>query len=309
MKAIRSWCEELAPDAVVVTGRQPQFSVAKGLSYSGRIDEDMRQFRKEVDDLIDSSTVEQIVGKHIGELYRSVVDTMVDPILDSAVMNVFRLWRSGEIPKLADVDARLQVEIEHYLRSDEAQRLLTGVISRWLRPVAYELEDFTMPICVRHNVPFRALNLTSYLSLSDVDIQIDTKNIFALDEITWMINAIISVIVGLLCGGSGIALIAGGLKGIVAGTVLSLMILVLGQERMEEHMMNISIPKPMRRLVTENQFRNRIHRASPEVKQKFYDSLEKEKNEEISTRMTEEISQQIEQCLGKMAQIVEIPLG
>lgn len=309
MEAIRSWCEKMAPDAVVVTGRQPQFSVAKGLAYSGRIDEDMKQFRKEVSDLIDSSTVEQIVGKQIDGLYRQIVDTMVDPILDSAVMTVFLRWREGEVPKLTDVDAQLQEEIEHYLRSDDAQRLLAGVIAKWLRPIAYELEDYTMPICARHNVPYRALNLTSYLSLTDVDIQIDTRNIFAVDEITWLINAIISVIVGLLCGGSGIALIAGGLKGIVAGTVLSLMILVLGQDYMEEHMMNIRIPKPIRKLVTKKQFESRIHRTAPEVKARFYESLEKVKNEEISTRMTDEISRQIEQCLGRMAEIVEIPLG
>ena len=41
----------------------------------------------------------------------------------------------------------------------------------------------------------------------------------------------------------------------------------------------------------------------------FLESLEKEKNTEITARLTEEISGQIEQCLTKMAEIVEIPLG
>ena len=45
------------------------------------------------------------------------------------------------------------------------------------------------------------------------------------------------------------------------------------------------------------------------MRAKFLDSLEKEKNEEISRRLTSEISGQIEQCLGRMAEIVEIPLG
>ena len=44
------------------------------------------------------------------------------------------------------------------------------------------------------------------------------------------------------------------------------------------------------------------------LKANFYESLEEEKNEEITSRMVEEISQQIEQCLTKMAEIVEIPL-
>jgi predicted XRE-type DNA-binding protein len=45
-----------------------------------------------------------------------------------------------------------------------------------------------------------------------------------------------------------------------------------------------------------------------EVKTSFYSSLENEKNAEISSRLVSEITQQIEQCLTKMAQIVEIPL-
>ena len=176
-------------------------------------------------------------------------------------------------------------------------------------PVAYELEEYTMPICVRHNVPYRALNLTSYLSLSEIDIRVDARNIFAIEQITWMINAIISILVGLLCGGSGIALIAGGLKGIAAGAILSLGVLLLGREHMEKGMMDLNLPKPLRRIITRSAFAGRMRRISPEVKANFHKSLEKEKNEEISERLVREISDQIEECLTNMARVVEIPLG
>ncbi len=309
LPAIRTWCQEAFPEAVVVTTSQPEFSVAGGLSHCGRIDEDMKQFRREVDDLIETSTVERIVSSHMEELYRSVVDTLTEPILETAAMNVFDRWRSGEISRLSEIDEELRSEIEHYLRSEEAQKLLGGVVSSWLRQAAYELEEYTMPICVRHNVPYRALNLTSYLSLSDIDIRIDTKDIFAIEQITWLINTIITILVSLLCGGSGVALIAGGLKGILAGAILSLGVLLIGQEHLESRMMDLNIPKPLRRLITRNAFGNRIHRISSEVRANFYASLEKEKNEEITARLAEEISEQIEECLKKMAQVVEIPLG
>ena len=67
-----------------------------------------------------------------------------------------------------------------------------------------------MPICVRHNVPYKAMSLNSYFSLSDIDIRIDAKEVFAVEGFTWLINAIISIIVGLVCGGSGLAIISGG---------------------------------------------------------------------------------------------------
>jgi hypothetical protein len=39
MPALRAWCRETFPDAVVITGAEPEFSVSRGLAYSGRIDE------------------------------------------------------------------------------------------------------------------------------------------------------------------------------------------------------------------------------------------------------------------------------
>ena len=137
----------------------------------------------------------------------------------------------------------------------------------------------------------------------------DARNIFAIEQITWMINAIISILVGLLCGGSGIALIAGGLKGIAAGAILSLGVLLIGREHMEKRMMDLNLPRPLRRIITRTAFAARMRRIGPEVKANFHKSLEREKNEEITQRLTDEISAQIEQCLTRMAEVVELPLG
>ena len=41
----------------------------------------------------------------------------------------------------------------------------------------------------------------------------------------------------------------------------------------------------------------------------FIRHLENEKNEEITERLVKEISEQIEVCLTKMAEVVEIPLA
>ena len=178
LPAIGKWCQEAFPQAVVITTPQPEFSVARGLAHCGRIDEDIRAFRKEVDDLIETSTVESIVAGHMGDLYRRIADALVDPIMEQPVMNVFDRWRSGQISRLSEIDEELAEEIEHFLRGEDAQKILVETISSWLSPVAYELEEYTMPICVRHNVPYRALNLNSYLSLTDIDIRIDTKDMF-----------------------------------------------------------------------------------------------------------------------------------
>ncbi len=308
LPAIRDWCEKVYPEAVIITGAEPEFSVSRGLAWSGRIDEELREFRKEVEELIDSSAVERIVEGRIDDLYHRIVDAMVEPILRRVALPVFDRWRNDDIRKLSDIDQIVQKEIEAWLHSDEAQQLLVKPIAEWLKPVAYDVEEKTMPICVRHNVPYKAMSLNSYFSLSDIDIRIDAKEVFAVEGLTWLINTIISIIVGLVCGGSGLAIISSGISGIVAGAILSLLILFLGKEKMQEVFMNADIPRPMRKLVPRGHFEARIDRMTEEVKSSFYSNLENEKNAEITERMAAEISQQIEQCLAKMAEVVEIPL-
>ena len=309
MPALRDWCREAFPEAIVITGAEPEFSVSRGLAYSGRIDEEIRAFRQEVRDLVDSSVVEHIVGEHVEDLFHRTVDTLVEPILRNAAIPVFERWRNGEIRRLSDVDGEMERAIDEWLHSRDAAELLIKPITAWLRPVAYRLEEHTMPICVRHNVPYRALSLTSYLSLAEIDVHINARDVFAVEELTWMVNAIISILVGLLCGGSGIALISSGISGIIAGAMLTLLVLFLGREKMESAVMHMDIPGIRRKLVPHGYFESRMEKISGEIKKTCFETMEREKSEEVTRRMITEISGQIEECLMRMAEVVEIPLG
>ncbi len=309
LPAVRKWCMEAFPDSVIITGAEPEFSVSRGLAYCGRIDDELRDFRREIEELKASGVIEDIVASEIDSLYRSAVETLVEPILENAGMTVFERWRSGEIRRLSDTDDALKEEITAYLRSDEARELLIKPISSWLNLVADKLEEYTVPICIRHNVPYTALSLNSYLNASDIDIRLDAKNMFAVQEITLMIDSIISILVGLICGGSGIAVISAGPNGIIAGALVSLLVLILGKKKMEKALLDLSLPVPVRKLITESAFRSRLGMIAGSVKKDLLRSFEEDKNEEITGRMVDEIAAQIEECLTKMAEVVEIPLG
>lgn len=309
MPALREWCREAFPEAIVITGAEPEYSVSRGLAYSGRVDEEIRAFRQEVRDLVESSTVERIVEEHVEDLFHRTVDTLVEPILRNAAIPVFERWRNGEIRRLSDIDGEMEREIDAWLHSPEAAELLVKPITAWLRPVAYRLEDYTMPICVRHNVPYRALSLTSYLSLAEIDVHVNARDVFAVEELTWMVNTIISILVGLLCGGSGIALISSGISGVIAGAMITLLLLFLGRDKMESAVMHMDFPSVVRKLIPRGYFESRMEKISGEVKKTCFETLEKDKSEEVSRRMISEISTQIEECLMRMAEVVEIPLG
>jgi hypothetical protein len=108
MPIVRRWCQAVFPDAVVIAGMQPEFSVARGLAWSGRIDEELREFRAELARLNETHVVEDIVSSNIDQLYKAAVDTLVEPIIEHVAMPVFERWRDGQIRRLSDTDQVLQ---------------------------------------------------------------------------------------------------------------------------------------------------------------------------------------------------------
>ncbi len=309
LPAIRSWCEDVFQDAVIINGAEPEFSVARGLSWCGRIDDDLREFRAELDNLRQSSVVEDIVKEQIPNLYEVIVETLVEPMIRESALPVFEQWRRGEIDKISETETHMQRLMEEFMRSDETKELLYRPITKWLRPIADRLETHIIPICIRHNVPYSAMSLKTYLSDTDINIQIDAKTIFGVEEFTLLIESIVSIVVGLICGGSGVALISAGLPGILIGFMASFAVLTLGKGKMEKMIENADIPKPLRKLLPRNFFEAKMGSIIGKVKNSLYLTLENEKGEEISERMVTEISEQIESCLIHMAEVVEIPLG
>ena len=172
-----------------------------------------------------------------------------------------------------------------------------------------ELESLTVPICIKHRVPYTALSLRSYLSADDIDIKVDAKNIFAVEEMTFLIDSIVTAIVAILISAIDLIPFMAGPEGVIIGVIASAVVLILGKDKMQDKLLTADIPKAIRKLVPKNTFKMRMDSICADVKETFYESLEKEKNDEITARMVEDISGQIEHTLVKMAEVVEIPLG
>lgn len=309
LPAIRDWCSSVFTSSVVISATDPEFSVARGLSYCGRIDEDLKEFKEELDELIESDAIEEIVSRNIPALYKSAVDTLVGPIVEKVAIPVFDRWRSGEIKRLADTDDFLQQEVAAFLRSDETRELLAGPITSWLRPVIEELESLTVPICLKHRVPYTALSLKSYLNADDIDIKVDAKDLFAVDEMTFLIDSIVTAVVAILIASIDLIPFMAGPEGVLIGVIASIVVLFLGKDKMQEKLLSADIPKPVRRLIPKGAFSSRAENIATDIKESFYETLKKEKNDEIRERMVSEITSQIETTLVKMAEVVEIPLG
>jgi len=261
MEEIRAWCQEVFPDAVIYSDREPEFSVARGLAWCGRIDDELRRFRADVDALIASNTVEKLVSARLNDLYRSALDALLDPLLENAVRPVLLDWKNGKIPRLSDMEAALQERIKLYLYSEEAKQCLYQPVTDWLLSVSEELEQYTSEICRRYRVPERSLGISSVLTASDFHLleKLEAKDVLAGDTLTWtavFVESIISILIAMLCGGSGVVLVAEGPVGMLVGFLLSFLVLLvshaMGKKVIDEKLMTANLPLPIRRLALAN---------------------------------------------------------
>lgn len=256
MSEIRTWCAEIFPEAVIYVDAEPEFSVAKGLAWCGRIDDELALFRADVEALIGSDAVESIVRRHLRSLYDGVLERMLDPMLDKAVRPVLLDWREGRLETLRAMEDALREQIKVYLHSDEARGLLYQPVSDWMARVSEDLEAQTSPICRRWRVPDQSLKISSHLAASDLHIleNVDAKSLFAGDAlagVAFFVESVVSVVVGLLCGGSGMALVAEGPVGIAIGVISSLLLFtvghLLGKDAVDEKLMTMNLPRFLRR--------------------------------------------------------------
>ena len=261
MDEVRTWCQEVFPEAVIYTDREPEFSVARGLAWCGRIDDELIRFRADVDTLISSNTVEGIVSSHLSDLYRTVLDHLLDPLLEKAVKPVLLDWRSGKIVRLSDMETALQERIKVYLYSEDAKNCLYQPVTDWLLRISQELEPYTSEICRRYHVPDRSLEISSALSASDFHLleKIGAKEILDSDSLTWtavFVESIISLLIAMLCGGSGVVLISEGPLGILIGFIVSFLVLLashaMGKKALDEKLKNANLPLSIRRIALSN---------------------------------------------------------
>lgn len=263
MDEITEWCSSVFPEAVIYKDSEPEFSVAKGLAICGKTDNELMQFRSEVDKLVASDTVEKIVSEHIDALFTATIDPLIDPMFDKVISKAIINWTKGEIDTLNDLEDVLKDSISVFLHSGYANSLLYDPVEKWMKTVSKELSKHTDEICRKYHVPIKTMDISSDLSPEDLKIfeQIKSGEVVkgnTLTGVALMMESIVAVIVATLCGGSGVALISAGPVGIIAGAVISIVVMaataLVGKKATRNKIMDMSLHKPTRQIIFGNLF-------------------------------------------------------
>ena len=306
MPFFRQLCREAFRDAAVVCCPEPEFSIAKGLSYAGWIDSNLREFRKAIEKEITEERVAYTARKAMPQLIPPVTEALVDLLIEEAAVPVVTDWQKGRIGTMEEMDAQLKQRVTEVLDSPMARDALTPALRNWLDEVGTQLQALVDPICDRYEVPRKemALNLTA-VSSGPEKLPLDAKGLTGMNLIGALMTVIVSVLLGLLCGGSGVALIAAGPLGFLAGALLGTAVSLFGMDALTGAMMKANLPLLLRK-------RNLVkHLRSDSTRKKLRDALEKELSAPDSAFQQQVVtgfSRSFKTYLNGIAQAAEIPI-
>ncbi len=305
MQMFQQLCRDIFDDAVVICCPEPEFSIAKGLAYAGWIDENMREFRKAVTEQITDEKVAQVARDAMPELVPGVVNAMVDLVLDEAAIPLVAQWKRGEIDTLQEMSQRLASRMEQVMQSPMAQEALEPVIEAWVKGLTGKMQAMVDPICDQYQVPRREMKLVFTRTGDASKLSIGAKELLGFQLIGTLAGIVISVLTGLLCGGSGIALIAAGPLGFLAGLALGAIVAALGWGTLSSVLMKAKLPGPLRWMNVEK----RLH--SEGVRKSIRDGLMREmggKDSAFAGQVVQGFTESFQKHLRQLAQAAEIPI-
>ena len=305
MRFFQEQCRDTFAKAVVVSCPEPEFSIAKGLAYAGWIDENMREFRKCVAAEITDERVAAIAREALPGLKPGVANALAELALEEAAIPVAAQWKAGHIETLAEMNRQMQSRVERVMQSNLAVEALAPVIEVWIKDVSVSLQALIDPLCDRYQVPRREMRL-SFDQMGEAGrLTVGAKELLGLPVIGAVAGVALGVLGGTLCGGGGIALVAAGPIGFLAGAAMGAVVAAIGWPALSEAVMKAKIPAPLRWMNMEKRLRSGM------VKKNLRDAISKEIGGEgsaFSQKVVEGFTGSFQKHLRQMVQAAEIPI-
>lgn len=305
MPFFRELCQAVFDSAIVVSCPEPEFSIAKGLAYAGWIDDNLRAFRQAIRDEITDERVSAIAREFMPSLLPAVADALAGLILEEAAIPIAEQWKNGSIATLKEMNDQIAARAERVLSSTLASEALAPVVNTWLLALSESLQGMVDPICDRFDVPRKQMKL-DLTATGAGRVTMDAGDWMGLSMVRTLLGVIVSVVAGLLCGGGGVALIAAGPLGFLAGLAIGAAASLLGMGVVTDAMTKLNVPVLLRRVNINKKLR------SDSVRHQLRDALKKElsgPDSAFQKQVTEGFSKSFRGYVYSIAQAAEIPIA
>lgn len=261
------------PEALIVQGLEPEFAIARGLCYALRIDARAEGFKRDVEKLIKSPAVENIIKGELNRLFSEVSRPIARAICDEVAEPAFKRWRAGSIETINGIADEIQQNTGACLRSASLRAALEPFIYEWLRQLRPQLEALTDPICDRYDLPRTALRLSGRMDFTPEGLSISSDKLINFDAFKVILDVIVASIFAMIMGGAETALIAAGPVGAIIGAVLGLVIAFVGSEAADKKLRSVNLPRGIRRMFSEKRFHAGLERKQDDFAFAIFDRL------------------------------------
>ena len=294
--------EKAFPKAKVIRGSEPEYSIARGLSWLGRFEFLHASFQKSVAEILAKDgaiyTKAQNASQSLGD---KLAPVLVDAMTDGCTIPVFQDWRSGNIKSLDDVESALSQRVKDWLQGDTATAVLKPVIDEWFAQLQRDIEKETDPLCRDHGLPAMVLSLddNQHISRHLEELAIAAPKVDTLEsDAAFMGTTLTAVIISALLAKANlfaplflnpIGLV---LSGATAGGIF-----IYGRKSLQGKFKNANVPVLARQIMTDG----RIRRAAEKQRPDLISAVSEAWTQAASERFTDELTQTLEAALTERA--------
>lgn len=298
MQFFQELCFKRFPGAHFVVCEEPEFSIAKGLAYSVRVDDGLHAFNQAIDDYLKGKSIRNAVSSRMDHLVKSVSECMADIGYDEACAHI-DLWREGKYESLRDMNKGLGNAIADRMRSKTAGEAIITIIKNEMNEVCVMLQSEIDEICKRYNIASSQMQLRGVDALpgasvaSKLDVQADLS--YLQRSVQAAVTAIVAAVMIMIPGGFIMDIV------MVAVTAAAAW---LGQDFIGSFTESFNIPQKIRKMIPREKIIN------GKVREKLLDAFGERLQKDAGFRS--DVSEEIQACLtdyvSRMAQKTEIAI-
>ena len=273
MAFFREACRNAFAQSLMVLCPEPECSIARGLAYAGRVDENLRVFRTEAASIARGERLSAAVGARVHALYQPVADALFETAKESAVEAV-KLWRRGGVETINELNSLLEARITQDFAGEAAAQRMRPAVESWTTALAGALEQELEALCLRCGVSPEKMEIGGMRMNAGVSgVKLSLSGALGMDVLSGVLGVVLAAVGASVCGGSGLALVGAGPVGLIAGAAAGALLALVGRGEMEKLLGGMNVPVLLRQLVTDGAVKAGVDRQKESIERSIIAAL------------------------------------
>jgi molecular chaperone DnaK (HSP70) len=305
MRFTRDICEEMfpEPETQVRPDPEPERCIALGLARVGRWDLRAAAFKDEVNKLLDSKKLKDLIKRHVPELIELLAKPLSNALIENVVKPGMKDWRNNKIRTLADLENAMKERAEEWIKSANARQIVKNQSVSWFNSkIQPELAQETDPICQRYQIPRSSLRFEEGIDPAVVNPELSIGDAILGDTVSFIVN----VVIGSGTVGSIIALILTGhltwpIVLVYGVSVLAAGVEITRSKTQETIKTKVDVPSWSRPLLlNDSKIDSTCEQMHPELEKVFREQLTE--NQQAFDELIGKVGQELKNALNTKAE-------